>query len=101
NVNFSVMTSANRPLPSQPFYSVGNTAYYNGAALGKGMPIELKIAICNAANASCWINFPLNADDTFVTQSVQYTDAHRFQEPFYEYVNEPWNQNSLQKQLES
>jgi hypothetical protein len=102
NLNFSAVSWATRPVVAQPFYNHASTqTYYGGATITQGLPIELKVALCNAVQAACWINIPLAASDDFATGVAAYANANLNQYAYWEYINEPWNNNTLQTQLKN
>ena len=93
---------ASRPLTTQPFYNGASLqSYFNGQTIPEGMPAEMEVAVCNAADASCWLNFPIGTTTDFAAHLAQYVSANLNQNAFYEYVNEPWNTNPLRTALEN
>ena len=103
NANFGTVTWATRPMQSEPFYggTYQQQQYGNSRYIQPGVPVEVVTALCNAIQASCWYNIALNASDDYADNLAAYVSANLSQRAFYEYVNEPWNNNSLQTQLEN
>jgi len=64
-----------------------------GWGSGKGAPLEAVVSLCNALSADCWINFPVTADDDYITQAA--TLVHQqlgaTQNVYVELSNEVWN----------
>lgn len=92
NTNTQTTNWASRPLPGAPFYicCAGQT-YFGGAVIPIGLPPEFEAALCNALNASCYLNFPINATDDYAVGLSEFMSANVNQYVYYEYVNEPWN----------
>ena len=68
-------------------------ASYSNADGGKGVPIEVMVALANEAHTDMWYDIPAHADDDYVRQAVHYIKDHL--DPslklHLEYSNEVWN----------
>jgi len=72
-----------RPLTTDAFWSVA----------GKGVPIEIMVALANQLNADMWYNVPHQVTDAYVTDAATLirSDLGSGQHLYLEYSNEFWN----------
>lgn len=77
-----VVNWADRTPPTSPSY-----------ALGKGVPWEEAIRLCNTVKRDMWVNIPAMATDDYVTQFAKlvYAQLDPSLNVYFEYSNEVWN----------
>ncbi len=78
---------AGRPLPTDATW-----------ATDRGVPLEVAIQLSNALSADPWLNVPVMADDSYITEMAKL--VHRLlgpsQQVYVEYSNEVWNSDFSQ-----
>jgi hypothetical protein len=83
NINTSTNTSwANRPLPTQVTWGGPN-----------GVPYEVAVQLANAISADAWINIPIAADNSYITNfaNLVHSQLGSTQKVYVELSNEVWN----------
>ncbi len=60
---------------------------------GRGVPLEVTVALANQLKRDPWFNIPHNATDDYITQYATYVRDHLDStlKAYIEYSNEPWN----------
>jgi hypothetical protein len=80
--NNTLVNWANRPVPTNAFWGLGN-----------GVPIEVAVNLANAVSADAWLNVPHMATDDYITQmaTLVHSQLGSTQKVYIEYSNEVWN----------
>jgi hypothetical protein len=86
--NGSTLSSwSDRPSPSYAFFGTP-----------KGVPLEIALQLANAVSADAWMNVPVMADDSYITQmaTLVHSQLGKNQKIYVELSNEVWNSSFSQ-----
>jgi hypothetical protein len=86
--NGSTLSSwSDRPSPSYAFFGTP-----------KGVPLEIALQVANAVSADAWMNVPVMADDSYITQMAMlvHSQLGKNQKIYVELSNEVWNSSFSQ-----
>lgn len=88
------------PTGTFTYSSVLDVVLYAARGVGNGPPIEAQVQLSNLINANFWFNFPVFANNIFITSAANAVLANLNSnlKGIFEYSNENWNGSQLASQ---